>query len=349
MANGKKTYQNTILDIAEALKLSPATISRALNHHPYVKEKTRNDVMEMAAKLGYRRNHMASGLRSNKTNTVGLIIPRVSMFFHAEVITTIQNDLHKHGYNLIICQSNDSVAMERELTETLYASRVDALIVACTLQTIDFSHFDKFVDHETPVIFYDRVPVAPYKATLVKGDDYNGAYMTTRHLIAAGCKKIAHISGPLTSNLYQDRAAGFLMAMEEQGLPVKPEWIFHQELSQENGRLAMEQMFANGLGPDGIFADNDTSAIAAIAYAKEMGISVPQNLKIAGYSNDPRTAIITPAVTSVEQFPDLVGKKIVETLVELLRDDREGPAYKTEPLIIPVELISRRSTSNDTN
>lgn len=344
MATGKKNYEHTILDIAEALKLSPATISRALNNHPYVKEKTRSDVMEMAAKLGYRRNHMASGLRSNRTRTVGLIIPRVSMFFHAEVITTIQNDLHKHGYNLIICQSNDSVGMEKELAETLYSSRVDALIAACTLQTVDFSHFDKFVEHGTPVIFYDRVPVQEYKATLIKGDDFKGAYLTTSHLIAAGCKRIAHISGPLTSNLYQDRAAGFLKAMEEHQLPVKEERIFHQELTHGNALFAMQQMFQASEVPDGLFADNDTSAIAAIEYAKEKGIAIPEALKVAGYSNDPRTAIITPAVTSVEQFPSLVGRIIVETLVELLNDDA-GPAYKVEPVIIPVELISRTSTS----
>jgi DNA-binding LacI/PurR family transcriptional regulator len=345
MAAGKKTYQNTILDIAEALKLSPATISRALNNHPYVKEKTRKDVVEMAAKLGYRRNHMASGLRSNKTRTVGLIIPRVSMFFHAEVITTIQNDLHKHGYNLIICQSNDSVNMERELAETLYASRVDALIAACTLQTIDFGHFDKFVEHGTPVIFYDRVPVKSYKATLIKGDDFKGAYQVTRHLIAAGCKNIAHISGPLSSNLYQDRAAGFIKAMEEHALPVNPDWIFHQELTPENALLAMEKMFAAAAVPDALFADNDTTAIAAVEFAKTKGIALPSALKIAGYSNDPRTAIITPAITSVEQFPNLVGKRIVETLVDLLDSGEEGQSYKTEPVVIPVELISRMSTS----
>lgn len=344
MTTGKKTYQHTILDIAEALKLSPATISRALNNHPYVKEKTRTDVMEMATKLGYRRNQMASGLRSNKTRTVGLIIPRVSMFFHAEVITTIQNDLHKHGYSLIICQSNDSVSMERELTETLYASRVDALIAACTLRTVDFSHFDKFIDQNTPVVFYDRVPVENYKATLIKGNDFEGAYLATNHLIAAGCKRIAHISGPLTSNLYQGRTAGFLKAMGEHNLPIKEDWIFHHELTHENAFEAMQQMFEGEMRPDGLFADNDTSAIAAIGYAKQNGIAVPEELKIAGYSNDPRTAIITPSVTSVEQFPNLVGKRIVEALVELLKQEAEGPAYKTEPVVVPVELIVREST-----
>lgn len=340
----KKPQQNTILDIAEALKLSPATISRALNNHPYVKEKTKKDVFEMAAKLGYRRNQMASGLRSNKTNTVGLIVPRISMFFHAEVITAIQNSLHSHGYNLIICQSNDSLKLEVELADILFSSRVDALIVACTLQTLECSHFDKLIEHGTPVIFYDRVPTGYDKASIVKGDDFNGGYIATKKLIASGCKRIAHVSGPLTSNLYLDRHAGFLKAMEEEGLKVNGHWLFHQELTASNGEQAMEQMFSTADVPDGIFTDNDTSAIAALEFAKAKQISVPDQLKIVGYSNDPRTSISSPSITSVEQFPEAVGKKIVEVLIDRLKNN-DDDVVKTGVFTIPVELISRASTT----
>ena len=341
--NVKKPQQNTILDIAEALKLSPATISRALNNHPYVKEKTKKDVFEMAAKLGYRRNQMASGLRSNKTNTVGLIVPRISMFFHAEVITAIQNSLHSYGYNLIICQSNDSLDLEMELADTLFSSRVDALIVACTLQTLDCSHFDKLIENGTPVIFYDRVPTGYDKASIVKGDDFNGGYIATKKLIEAGCKKIAHVSGPLTSNLYLDRHAGFLKAMEAHKLAINPDWLFHQELTTGNAERAMRQMFDGDDRPDGIFTDNDTTAIAALEFAKAQQIHVPGQLKIVGYSNDPRTSISSPSITSVEQFPDAVGKKIVSVLIDLLKNNEEH-LVKTGVFTIPVELISRAST-----
>ena len=343
MANEKKVQQNTILDIAEALKLSPATISRALNNHPHVKEKTKNDVLEMAAQLGYRRNNMASGLRSNKTYTVGLIVPRISMFFHAEVITAIQNGLHKQGYNLIICQSNDSLEMERELTEILFSSRVDALIASCTLFTTDFSHFDRLLDNGTPVIFYDRAPVNGMGAAIIKGDDLRGGYMAASHLIEVGCRKIAHISGPLSSNLYQNRSAGFLQAMEQHQLELKPDWIFHQELTPNNAMAAMQKLFSGDVVPDGVFTDNDSSAIAALEYAREIGVEVPGQLKIVGYSNDPRTAIISPSITTVEQFPAEVGKKVVEVLMELLKNPGLSES-KIEPIIMPIELIRRMST-----
>ncbi len=216
MKKQKDSKNNSIQDIAEALHLSPATISRVLNNHPHVHKKTRAKVMTLVERVGYKRNVMASGLRTNKTKTIGLIVPRISMYVHAEVITVIQNGLHAHGYSLIICQSNDSVEMEKELAGTLYASRVDAVIVACTLYTTDFSHFDVLTQNDIPVVFYDRVPVKAYPASIIKGDDFRGAYLGTSHLIELGCKRIAYISGPLTCNLYTERYAGFEKAMHEQ-------------------------------------------------------------------------------------------------------------------------------------
>ena len=346
MPKEKKHQDNTILDIAEALKLSPATISRALNNGTYVKAETKKRVLDMAEKLGYRRNLMASSLRSNKTHTIGLMVPRISMFFHAEVITTIQNQLHKLGYNLIICQSNDSLQLEKELANIMFSSRVDALIVACTLQTEDFSHFDVFVNNNIPLVFYDRVPTKPYKATIVKGDDFRGGYLATQHLLELGCKKIVHISGPLTSNLYIDRSTGYKKALAQYNVPINDDLIFYQELTHENARKAMEKIFEDDIKPDAVFTSNDTSAIAVLEFAREHNIAVPENLKIVGYSNDSRTEIIRPSITTVEQFPTLVGNKIVDELMKKLAEktNEVETTVQTEVTTIPVQLIRRMST-----
>jgi DNA-binding LacI/PurR family transcriptional regulator len=346
MSKEKKHQDNTILDIAEALKLSPATISRALNNGNNVKPETKKRVLDMAEKLGYRRNIMASSLRSNKTNTVGLIVPRISMFFHAEVITTIQNQLHKLGYNLIICQSNDSLQLEQELANIMFSSRVDALIVACTLQTEDFKHFDVFVNNDVPLVFYDRVPTIPYRATIVKGDDFRGGYLATQHLLDLGCKKIIHISGPLTSNLYIDRSSGYKRALEQYDIPVNEDLIFYQELTHVNARSVMEKIFESKIRPDAVFTSNDTSAIAVLEFAREHNIAVPKDLKIVGYSNDSRTEIIRPSITTVEQFPVLAGTKVVEELIKKLNDKKKDVETDIEAKIttIPVQLIRRMST-----
>ena len=341
----KKAPKNkSIQDIAEALQLSPATISRVLNNHPHVHKKTRAKVMTLVERVGYKRNVMASGLRTNKTNTIGLIVPRISMYVHAEIITVIQNGLHAHGFNLIICQSNDSVEMEKELADTLYASRVDAVIVACTLYTTDFSHFDVLTQNNIPVVFYDRVPANAYSASIIKGDDFRGAYLGTSHLIELGCKRIAYISGPLTCNLYTERYAGFKKAMAQNGVSIIEELIFYHELTVDNARKDMHRLFSKKPYPDGIFATNDSSALAVLEFAKEKGIPVPSELKIVGYSNDPRSSIVTPAITTIEQFPGKIAKAIVDELLKILKSDTENGTVNNTPIIIPVQLIRRMST-----
>jgi LacI family transcriptional regulator len=343
----KAPIEHSIHDLARRLKLSPATISRVLNNHPHVHKETRSKVMAMVEKVGYRRNAMASGLRSNKTNTVGLIVPRISMFYHAEVITTIQNELHAHGYHLIICQSNDSLEVEKELTRALHASRVAAVIVSCTLFTTDFSHFDVLTGNNIPVIFYDRVPVTSYPAVIVKGDDFRGGYLATKHLLEQGCRRIAYISGPPTCSIYRERFAGYRQALEEYDLPVARNRIFYHELTAGNARKAMKRLFARGPYPDAVFAANDVSALEAIHFAGERGLSVPGDLKIVGYSNDPRSAIVSPAMTTIEQFPASTGKTIVAELIKILKEyHSQGAAgvasYPT--IVTAVELIRRRSS-----
>ncbi|RZM06373.1 MAG: LacI family transcriptional regulator, partial [Pedobacter sp.] len=190
----------------------------------------------------------------------------------------------------------------------------------------------------------DRAPLNDHRATLIVGDDFNGGYLSASHLIASGCKRIAHISGPLTSNLYQNRSAGFAKAMEAEGLEVRKDWVFHQELTHDNALSAMAKLFEGSEYPDGICTDNDSSAIAVLEFAKEQGIRVPEDLKIVGYSNDPRTAIITPSITTIEQFPKTVGETIVRVLIDLLRNKGEETHVVSTPVITPVQLIKRMST-----
>jgi LacI family transcriptional regulator len=341
----KQHRKNSIHDIARVLQLSPATISRVLNNHPHVHQSTRSRVMAMVEEVGYKPNPMASGLRTNKTNTIGLIVPRISMFVHAEIITTIQNELHTHGYNLIICQSNDSVEMEKELTRTLNASRVDAVIAACTLFTTDFSHFDILAQNNIPVIFYDRVPVKPYPACIIKGDDFRGGYLAAAHLIELGCRRIAYISGPLICSIYIDRYAGFKKAMTQHEIPVLNTQIFYHELNAENARRSMTKLFAKKPYPDGIFAANDVTALEVLHFAKEIGVEVPYELKIVGYSNDPRSSIVSPSMTTIEQFPAQTGKMIVTELIKILKHNVNGKQPAEFPQITTgVGLIRRMST-----
>ncbi|RFS24680.1 LacI family transcriptional regulator [Chitinophaga silvatica] len=337
-----KRTEKTIVDIAEELNLSVSTVSRALNDNPNISARTKEKVKKMARKLGYRPNALAAGLRNNKSKTIGLIVPRISMFFPATISTIIQNKLQEYGYHLIICQSNDSYEQEIALVNTLYSARVDGLVVSTTLYTTDFSHFDIFRTNNIPVVFFDRVP-KDYDVKVIKGDDYLGGYLATSHLIERGCRDIVHISGPLSCNLYVERVAGYKKALQQHQIPVRKNRLFYQELTRESAWQTCKKIFSQKPYPDGIFASNDTTAITVMEYCRTIKVKVPEELKIVGYSNDPRTEIISPPISSVDQYPAMMGERVVAALMELINSPTA--ATKFTPEIIPIQLLERESSA----
>jgi LacI family transcriptional regulator len=266
------------------------------------------------------------------------------MYFHSSVITAIQNKLHDEGYSLVICQSNESVEIEKELVNTLFASRVEGLIVSATLYTTDFSHFDIFPNSNIPLLFYDRIP-KNYSAHVIRGDDYRGAYQATSHLLQQGCKKISFICGPLSCNLYASRYDGYKEALDKFQVPLDEELVFFQELTEENATEAGKKIFSEKSRVDAVFACNDTSAIAIAKYAKQLKIKIPRDLKIVGYTNDPRTEIIEPAITSVEQYPQEVGLQAAGLMIDILKQ-KIKPGKSFISVTTPIDLIMRGSTIN---
>lgn len=294
----------------------------------------------MAAKLGYRRNTLAAGLRNRHSNTIGLIVPRISMYFQSAVITAIQNTVHQSGFNLIICQSNDSPQLETELVNALYGSRVEGLIVSCTMYTTDFSHFRIFSENKIPLVFYDRVP-KQFPAHIIRGDDFKGGYMAGKYLCSRGCKNMAFINGVLSSNLYQDRLTGFQAALKEEKVRLKKKWVFSQELTVANAQKVCNRIFSKPPYPEAIFCANDTTAITVLQIAQKLKLDIPKDLKLLGYSNDPRTEIISPAISSIEQFPAEMGIKTANILLKLIRE--KNRFYKPVETVMPIELVIRES------
>lgn len=266
------------------------------------------------------------------------------MYFHAFFITSLQRQLQAAGYNLMICQSNDSVKLEKELANSLYSARVDALVVSLTLYTEDFTHFEGFLKQGIPLVFYDRVPPEGTPAYIIKGDDYRGGLLAGNHLIAAGCRRIAYISGPPSSSIYRERTRGFQDALAKQGTALREEWVHQHELTTENAWNSLRRLFDGEEVPDGLFAANDTTAIAAVEFARERGIRIPEDLRIIGYSNDPRTSIITPSITSIEQYPNEMADKVAETLLGALQHTTGVPISIGTPVVCPVDLVRRMTT-----
>jgi len=194
----------TIHNLAYELKISASTVSRALNNNSRISEKTRQIVQKKAIEMGYRPNILAANLRSKKTNTIGVVVPRIDRYFFSSAISGIEDYAWTKGYNVIITQSNDILLKEISCVHTLFNNRVDGLIISISMQTDEDKHLRLFSEKNIPILFFDRFcPTIASDRILV--DDFNSGYKITRHLIERGCKRIAHIAGPELLNIYKDR------------------------------------------------------------------------------------------------------------------------------------------------
>ncbi|MET7001639.1 LacI family DNA-binding transcriptional regulator [Chitinophaga defluvii] len=337
----ERTNKVTIYDIAQALNLSASTVSRALQNNPLINEETREKVQQMSTEMGYVPNWIASSLRKKRSNILGLIVPRTSMYFQSTAISGIQHEAHKYGFSIVIGQSDDTVAMEKELVQTFFSLRVDGLLAVSSMFTTNYDHFAPIIKNNIPLVFYDRVPM-DFQGYTITGDDFRGGFLATEHLIQQGCRRIAHFSGVLTCNLYQHRLAGYKAALAQYGIPFDEQLLYIHNLTTDAATAAAQQVFSQDTLPDGLFSANDTSAVAFIQEARRRGIAIPKQIKVVGYANDLSSRIITPSLTTIEQSGYNMGQKAVETLVQLINP---GDNVKvTQNYVFPVELILREST-----
>jgi len=331
----------TIYDIAKRLNVSTATVSRSLNNHPAVSKKTKKKIEDAAKEMGYRSNLFASNLRKRHTHTLGVIIPKLNSSFVSSVLAGIESVASQSGYNLIIAQSHENVKKEIENVKTLYNSRVDGLIASLAFDTKDISHFAPFFEKEIPVIFFDRVSHDQKGARIVI-DNFKAGYEATIHLIEQGCKRIAHITGNLSRNVYDDRLKGFKAALSEHNLPFQKEGIIINNLDEESTIAAAEQILALPTLPDGLFITNDSCAAICMQKLKESGIRIPEDMAIVGFNNDLISRIIEPNITTIN-YP---GKEMGEIVAHQMVNHLEGisPMSLTNTIIINSELIIRGSS-----
>jgi len=310
----------TIYDLAERLKLATSTISRALKDHPTISAKTIKKVKEIADEMGYVPNTLAAGLRGNKTNTIGVLIPTVTQPFLSSLISGIEITARKSGYNVIIMQSNDSYEEEVSMAKSLYSSRVSGVICSLAMKTIDTSHFQQFVTSNIPLVFVDRVP-RDFNTFRVIIDNYSAGFKATKHLIEQGCTRIAHLTaGSEFGNLYSERKRGYIDALKEFNLPIDEELIvILKSVTYEEGEKASNVMYDLPNPPDGIFASGDIIGVSAIQSAKKRGIKIPEELAVIGFNNDPISQIIDPNLSTITHPAAKMGKASAEIILKNLK------------------------------
>lgn len=337
----EKEKEVTIYDLARKLNISIATVSRALKDDPVVSKKTKKKIFDLAEEMGYRSNHFARNLRNQRTNTIGVIIPRLNSYFMSTVIAGIEQVANSEGYNLIISQSSESAQKEMNSAKTMFNNRVDGLLVSLAYDTEDISHFDTFYRKNIPIIFFDRVAEQDmYTNVLI--DNRKAAYEATRHLIQQGCIRIAHITATPKRNVYIDRLEGYKKALAEHNLPFTDDLLIIGNLSMEAGATAAEHIINMSPRPDGVFVANDNCAVGCMLALKQAGIRIPDDIAFAGFNNDPVSKVIEPNLTTIN-YP---GYEMGEVAARNLINHLTGIATitSTNTILLRSELIIRGSS-----
>ncbi len=336
----KKKY--TIQDIARELNTSISTVSRALKDHPRISAEMCERVKKFALEHDYQPDFRASSLRMGSNRTIGVLVPRVDMNFFARVLRGIDEICSVENYNVMICQSFDSLQKEMKLVKSLLHGKVDGLIASISIETHDGDHFKSLLDKGLPLVFFDKV-LESLNVHKVVVDDYKGAYESVEHLIRNGYKRIAHFAGPQHHNIYRHRTLGYLEALKENGFEIDEEIIFHDTVVQETGYKTLKKIHEMKNPPDAIFSSSDYAILGAIVYCKKHGIEIPKQLGLTGFANEPFDDLYGPSITSVEQHPIVMGQKAARLLIDVMEKKNKS----TEPQIVKLDptLIVRQSSS----
>lgn len=312
-------------DIATELNLTPATVSRALHDHPRISAETKQLVLEAAKRLNYRRNKIASSVRTGRSHTIGVIIPSARINFFGSVVHGIETIAREHGYHTLIYQSEESVQLEKEAIEAFLGARVDGILASLAKEENDFAHYVELKQANFPLVLFDRF-VDSLNIPSVIIDDYKGGFYATEHLISQGYKRIAHLAGPQRFQTFQNRQKGYIDALKKNGLAIDETLIYVGDISIEAGRAATDYFMDMANPPDAVFAVEDFSALGVIKRLKEREVKIPGEVGIIGFANEFFDEHITPALSSIDQQTVTMGQEAFSMLLKII----EKTSGKTE-------------------
>jgi len=336
-----RSNQKTIKDIARKLNISPSTVSRALRNHPDISSRTKEQVISLAKELDYHPNSIAQSLQKRSTNTIGVIVPEIKYHFFSSVISGIEDVAYESGYIIMVCQSNESYERENINVRTLVSNRIAGLLISISQTTKNDEHFRILQRQGIPFVFFDRV-CKNIETSKVVVDDHDGAFRAVEHLILSGYKRIAHLAGPRSISISQDRFQGYLSALKKYNIPFEDELVVYGGFNEEDGIMGFQRLLQLDKKPDAIFAVNDPVAIGAFMQIKECGFKIPDDFALVGFSDNPVASLIDPPLTTVAQPKYKIGRIAATLLLEQIENTTDQ--YKPKVEVLKTQLIIRKST-----
>lgn len=311
---------STIKDIAEALKVSTSTVSRALRDSHEISQKTKDKVLKYAKEVNFTHNAFAVSLRMGRSNSIGVMVCDITNPFIAQLIDGIESVANQTGYHIMISQSHDE--HEREVTSLghLMQKSIDGLIITVAGKSKDHQHLSALQEQGFPLVFFDRV-VESIKAPKITSNNYEASFQATESLINKGCKRIVHLGPAKQLYIARERNRGYLGALKKHHIPIDDRYIKYCDFGGKNIE-ELENILGNLLQmeekPDAIFISSDRLSHCCLMYLKK--IKKHQELVLAGFCNTELVELFSPEFSFVRQPGFEMGKAAIKTLINLIEE-----------------------------
>jgi LacI family transcriptional regulator len=325
----------TIKDIARELNLHHSTVSRALRNDTSVKPETKEKVVEYAKTHGYQINMSALQLRGGKRNVIAVLVPNINHNFFSNIVSIITNLAFNNGYVVSVFQSNEKYLQEKKIIETLIQNNVAGVIASVSMETVDSEHLKLLNNYRIPLVLFDRI-CTDINVPKVMVNNFEIVEEAVRILIKKGCKRIAHITGTNNVNVFRDRQSGYMSAILKHNLDFIKSIIIDSDFTVEEGKKATEQLFNEKVKPDALVCDSHFLTLGAIFKLRELGFSIPNDVAVVGFSDNPYVEATGSEIISIVQPDEAIANAAFKLIMKRIEHVDSG---MTESLTFSASII----------
>lgn len=302
----------TIYDIADRLNLSPSTVSRALAGNSLISIDTRDRIRKAAEEMGYRSSSQAP---RTEADTIAVVVPEINNIFYSNIIRSIQDKLQPRYLLSIICSDN-SARKERDIVSRLNPSHIKCLIISQSMDVEDNSHLKEAEKKGIIVILFNRIYYNNGNPKFLV-DNYMDSYLLTRHLASTGCRRIAFAAKHYNCPIYKDRIRAYKDVLKENGQEFEQELLIYSELTMEDTTEVISRFLRTTPRPDALIMPNFVSALQAISAARLLNLSVPQDIAIVSFDDNPECKFSSPSITGISRPHEEMGEEIAAAALAL--------------------------------
>ena len=325
-------------DLAKQLGVSIATVSRALRDSHEVGDDMKRRVQELAKKLNYRPNPFAQSLRKEAPRIIGVVVPNLVSHYYAAVVDGIEDYATKEGYSVVVINSHEDHEREERAIDNFISMHVEGIIACLAQDTVDYTHFEDIHRKGIPHVLLARTCLPDLFTSLTANGD-QAARLATSHLIDTGSRRIAFIGGPNHLDMVRRRKHGYLEALRENGIKIDRTLVVCDKIDFEVAREATMRLLTRDDRPDAILAFNDIITYAAFDVIKNIGLRIPQDVAIIGFTDTDTAVFVTPKLSAIVDRSYETGCRACELLLKNIGGDKH--IYRE---VVPMMLKIRESS-----